>query len=575
MKDILKYLKPYTNKAVFGIILKAIGAVVELMLPFLISYLLDDIVPTGDLKTVTLVGCLMIAFSITSLICNITSNRIAAYVSTHFGNDLRNDLFKKIQSLDLTDIDRFSAPTLITRMTSDVDGVERMILISMRMAIRAPLLFFGGLVMTLFIDPVLTLVLLICVPIITFLVIFVSKKTVPLFKKVQMSIDNINTVLRENLSGIKVIKALSMSDYEKKRFDKHNNQLKDDNKHVQLVMAIVDPSITLTLNMGLTLVIIAGGYRVDMGIIGNGKIVAFVQYFIMIINALMALTRIFNITNRSIACARRINEVFDVELKRTFTDEEVKANSDDVKIEFDHVSFKYDGAIRNAVEDISFKLKKGQTVTFIGATGSGKTTIANLLMRFYDANEGRILIDGVDIRKYPSSQLLEKVVIALQNATIFSSSIKENIKYGRNVSDEQVIEAAKIAQADDFISKFDNGYDHILTQSGTNLSGGQRQRIAIARAVVTKPEIIIFDDTSSALDYATDARLRHALRIELSNSTFVVIAQRVSSSMHSDLIIVLDDGKIVDMGTHNELMQRCSIYQEIAASQVGGDFDAA
>ena len=441
-----------------------------------------------------------------------------------------------------------------------------------RMGVRAPLLLGGGLVVTIIIDPALSLVMIALLPVIFGVVFLISKKGVPLYTRVQHSVDRMVRVVREDAQGIRVIKALSKVDHERERYDGVNRSLVRDEKRASLTMGVVNPVMNLLMNLGITFVVAVGASRVLGGQTEPGKIVTFTQYFSMISMAMMSVTRLFVMYTKSAASADRIKEVVDAEPDLvTHAEEDYPRKDDGAYIEFDRVSFSYNGKKDN-LSDISFRLKKGGTLGIIGATGSGKTTLVSLLMRFYDVGSGAIYIDGRDIRTIPDDELHTMFGVALQNDFLYADTVEENIKLGRELSHEEVVKAAKTAQADGFITAFPEGYDHLLSQKGTNVSGGQKQRLLIARAVAGDPDILILDDSSSALDYRTDAALRQALAADMAGTTTIVVAQRVSSVKNSDLILVIDEGKIIGSGTHGELMEGCTVYREIAESQMGGAF---
>jgi len=441
-----------------------------------------------------------------------------------------------------------------------------------RLGVRAPILLIGGIIVTLIMDPFLALVMLAMLPVIFISVYFVSKKGVPLYKKVQSSVDGMIRVVREDAQGIRVIKALSKSEREHRRYDEVNRNLVKTEKRASLTMGIVNPVMNLILNLGITFVILLGAYRVMGNKAEPGVIVAFTQYFTMISMAMMSITRIFVMVTKSSASAHRIAEVVDAEKDLTvLSTDEYPPVDEDGYIVFDNVCFSYNGR-KNDLSNISFSLKRGGTLGIIGSTGSGKTTIISLLMRFYDVDSGAVRIGGRDVRTIPEDELHTMFGVALQNDFLYAETIEENIKFGRELTHDDVVKAAKTAQAHEFISNFEEGYDRILSQKGTNVSGGQKQRILISRAVAGDPDILILDDSSSALDYKTDANLRRAIAEDMKDTTKVVVAQRVSSVMNSDLIVVLEEGEIIGIGDHEKLIRECEVYREISDSQMGGAF---
>jgi ATP-binding cassette subfamily B protein len=437
-----------------------------------------------------------------------------------------------------------------------------------RLGVRAPILVIGGILVTLTLDPVLTLVLISVMPFITFITYYFSKKSIPMYTALQRSTDRFVRLIREDASGIRVIKALSKTDYENEKYDALNKEVADKEKTAGFTMAIVNPSMNFFLNIGLVLVVLAGAYRVNRGLTEVGKILAFLTYFTIILNAMMNISKMFVIISKAIASADRIVEVIDTPEDMLIS--ECTRLYDDSYIRFDNVTFSYNN-IKPNLENINFTLQKGETLGIIGATGSGKSTIAQLLMRYYDVNEGSIYIEGENIKSLPIKTLRNKFGVVFQNDTIFEDTISENVRLGRDITDNDIKEAIKSARAKEFVEEEGRGYDNHINIRGANLSGGQKQRILIARALAGKPDILILDDSSSALDYKTDAALRGELSIAYKDTTKIIIAQRVSSILHADLILVLDEGRIIGSGTHDTLIKNCDIYRQISNSQIGGE----
>ena len=566
MKVILHYIKPFVPRMCLGMFVKFIGAMMELLLPWILSYLIDDIVPLRSLNLILVWGGAMILASILSLVTNILANRMAAWVAQHTTQALRHDLFKKISYLSCSQIDRYSIPSLESRLTSDTYNVHQMIGMIQRMGVRAPILLVGGILITLTLDPVLTLVLVCTLPFLSILVFKVSKKGIPLYVSLQQGIDTMVRTVRENISGIRVIKALSKTDYEKERFASVNQEVVRREKKAGITMALTNPMMNLFLNGGLTLVIVVGAFRVNAGVSSAGNIIAFLSYFTIILNAMMAVTRIFVMCSKGVASGARIQEVLETPEDLHVTPEEPVESP--YHVVFDHVSFSY-SKTEPSVEDISFRLKPGETLGIIGATGCGKSTLMALLMRLYDADSGLIQIGGRKLSSIPLDELHQKFGVVFQNDVLFADTIYENIDFGRHLPPEEIEKAAKAAQAWEFISSLPDGLQHMLTAKVTNLSGGQKQRVLVARALAGSPEILILDDSSSALDYRTDAALRKALREEYQGITTVIIAQRVSSILHANHILVLEEGKELGYGDHEHLLKTCQVYQEIAQSQMG------
>ncbi|MDF2821669.1 MAG: transporter transrane region [Clostridiales bacterium] len=568
MKQVLKYLKPHIGRMSIGFAIKFIGTLMDLGLPWVLAYMIDDVIPLNDIPLIFVWGGVMLVLSITAVITNVIANRMAARVARESVRDIRHDLYEKILYLSSAQVDKYSVPSLVSRMTTDTYNIHQMIGMVQRLGVRAPILLIGGIMVTFTLEPILTLVLIGILPFISIIVYLVSKKGVPLYGKLQITVDKMVRVVRENITGVRVIKALSKTEYEKRRFYDVNTEVVNKEKKAATTMAIINPSMNFLLNLGLSLVIVVGAYRVNLGTTAPGKIVAFLTYFTIILNAMLMITRMFVIFSKASASAHRISEVLDTEEDISVeTKNEMKS---EYHIEFDDVSFSYNG-IEDNLKNINFKLKKGETLGIIGATGSGKTTIVNLLMRFYDIGKGSIRIEGVDIRGIDNTILRRKFGVVFQNDVIFSDSIYENIIFGRSLEKDQIISAVEYAQAKEFIDSLEHNYEEHLTARGSNLSGGQKQRVLISRALAANPEIVILDDSSSALDYKTDSLLRKAINNHFEQTTTIIIAQRISSIMSADQIIVLEDGEVLGVGTHDELIENCDIYKEISQLQMGGE----
>lgn len=569
MKRLLPYLKHQKLRLFIQIIVKIIGTLMDLAIPYVLTYIIDEVVPVTTKENYTQIlwyGLLMVGFSIIGFSFNIIANQSASYIARTVTRGLRHDLFSKIQSLSNTQIDELTMPSIISRLSSDTYNVHQMVGMMQRIGIRAPILLIGGIIVTLTLDVKLTLILLITLPLIVAATIIISKLGIPLFNNVQLSIDNMIRVIRENISGIRVIKALTKMDYEKNRFNKVNKEVMSYELKSGYTMATLSPIINVLLNVGLVAVLVVGAINIKGEETKVGTVMAFTTYFTIILNAMLTITRIFMVFSRSLASLTRISYILD--MKEDLKVEDIEQKESEYFIEFNNVDFSYNKKELN-LENINFKLKQGQTLGIIGATGSGKTTIINLLMRFYDIDSGEILINGRNIKSIDAKELKDMFGIAFQNDTIFSDTIKENIVFGRNISDDDLQKAIKVSQAHDFIYNQKEGLETILTPKGTNISGGQKQRLYIARALANNPEILILDDSSSALDYKTDSLLRQEIQKNY-NTTTIIIAQRISSIKHSDFILVLDEGKTVGYGTHEQLMESSSIYNEIYQSQMGG-----
>lgn len=575
MKKVLSvYLRPYYGRMLIGFIIKFFGTIMDLCLPWILAYMIDSIIPQREKGRIYLWGIVMLICSILALTLNVFANRMASKVARDTTETIRHDLFERILWLSNAKTDAFTKPSLISRLTTDTYNVHQMLGRVQRLGVRAPILVAGGILVTLTLDPVLTLVLISVMPLTMFVTYYFSKKSIPMYTALQESIDKFVRMLREDIAGIRVIKALSKTGYEEEKYDALNKEVVTLEKKADITMAAVNPATNLFLNLGLVFVVLVGAYRVNAGVSEVGKILAFLTYFTIILNAMINISKMFVIVSKAIASADRIMEVIDVP-------EEVlpqiceKISEDNAYIRFDHVTFSYhsntiatEQKVDSDLSDISFSLQKGETLGIIGATGAGKSTVAALLMRFYEVDSGAIYIEGEDIRAIPTRRLREKFGAVFQNDTIFEDSIAENVRLGRTLSEEDIKQAIAHAKAKEFVEEPGRGYDSRMNVRGANLSGGQKQRILIARALAAHPDILILDDSSSALDYRTDASLHHELSKYFADTTKLIIAQRVSSIMHADHILVLEDGKMIGYGTHEELLENCEIYREIRDSQI-------
>ena len=568
----LKYLKPFYGRMGVGLAIKTFGTLAELALPYILSRILRDVVATENIKSIVLWGLMMVAFAAVACVSNICANRMAAKTASNFAEALRHDLFSKTMRLSPAQTDTFTIPSLESRITTDTYNLHHFVNMMQRMGVRAPILLFGGIAITLIMDSYLALAMIAVLPFIFVTVYFISKKGIPLYTRVQSSVDKMVRVVREDSQGIRVIKALSKSEHEHNRFDKVNSRLVSDEQRAGITMGAVNPVMTVLMNLGIVAVIAFSAARVQGGKSDTETVIAFMQYFTLISMAMMSVTRIFVMYTKSSASARRIAEVIDTENDLTLkSEDEYPRTSKDPFVSLKNVRFSYAG-IKDDISNISVDIEKGGSLGIIGATGSGKSTLIKLIMRFYDVSCGAVYIGGRDVRTIPQSELYGKFGTAMQSDFLYADTIEENIRFGRDISHEQIVFAAKIAQADDFISAFPEGYGHMLSQHGTNISGGQKQRVLIARAIAAKPEILIFDDSSSALDYKTDANLRRALKEHMNGTTLITVAQRVSSVKDCDTIIVMEKGEIIGSGTHEELLASCPVYREISDSQMGGAF---
>ncbi len=571
MKKIAAYLRPYLGRMSLGLLIKFIGTIMDLLLPWILATTIDHVVPTKSIPAILLWGGMMVVCSVVALVANIVANRMASRVARDTTRRIRHDLFDKIVRLSCRQVDGFSVPSLEARLTSDTYNIHQMIGMMQRLGVRAPILLLGGVLVTLTLEPVLTLVLLAVLPLIGFVIWRISKKGIPLYGELQKAVDRLIRSVREKASGIRVIKALSKEAYEKERFATVNQEVVDRETHAAVTMAASNPLMNLFLNLGLTLVIVAGAYRVNDGLTQPGTIIAFLTYFTIILNAMLSITRMFVLYSKGSASAGRIAQVLDTPEDLLLLPEDRRETG--AHIAFEHVSFSYNKN-RNALTDIHFSLARGETLGIIGATGSGKSTLAALLMRLYDPDQGVIRINGTNVASLPPEELHTRFGVVFQNDFLMEDTIAGNISFGRGLSEEDIAAAAAYAQAESFIEELEDGYAHRLTARGTNLSGGQKQRVLIARALAARPEILILDDASSALDYRTDARLRRAVGEHFEQTTTIVVAQRVSSVRQADHILVLEEGRMLGFGTHEELMDSCASYREIAESQMGGMADA-
>ncbi len=587
MKLIVRYCKPYAWRMLCGFLIKIVGTFADLGLPWVLSYILDEVVPLGEIRPVLYWGGFMLFLAFTARYCNIWANRKASLVARDVTRGVRHDLFVKTMALSGSQTDSLHIPSLVSRMTSDTYNIHQMVGMMQRLGVRAPMILVGGIIITLTMEPVLTLVLVVLLPILGALIFYISGKGIPLYKKVQAAMDSMVRIMRENISGIRVIKALSKTGYEKERFAAANRDMVERELGAGRVMSLSGPLMSLLLNIGLTLVVVVGAYRVNSGASEPGKIVAFLSYFTMILNAVIMINRIFMVASKATASAGRIEEVLNAPEELLTVPGEAPAASvrDGVfhkpektpaavpHIEFRNVSFGYSAAVgeteKYCIRNISFSLYHGESLGIIGATGSGKTTLLNLMMRFYDVTEGQIFLDGKDIREIPLAELRSRFGVVFQNDVVFADTLKENISFGRQLSDDEVAAAAEYALAAGFIKGKEEGFLHKAAIKGADFSGGQRQRLLVARALAGTPEILLLDDASSALDYRTDADIRKNIRERYADTTTVLVAQRASSVMQMTNILVLEEGEGIGYGTHEELMQTCAVYREIAELQMG------
>lgn len=571
MEKLGKYIRPYVPYILLTMLIKLLGAGLELLIPYFMEKILDDVVPTGEKLMIFAFGGLMLLCAAGCLASNVIANRMSAVSSGKITRKLRYDLFEKLEGLSAAQMDRLTVPSAESRLTSDTYNINQLLARVQRLGVRAPILLLGGVFMMLSMDPVLALVLVMLLPLIGVIVYVVTKKSVPLYKEEQSVLDRVVRVLQENITGVRVIKALSKTEYEKSRFNTVNEELTAIDRKAGLITAATNPSTSLVLNLGLTLVVLIGAFRVNAGSTKSGVIIAFLTYFVMILNAMLGITRIFVMWSKGEASAHRVADVLALPRDLVPVAEERNdtfEGGEPPHIEFRNVTFSYTGIGAN-IDNLSFTLKRGESLGILGGTGSGKSTVVNLLMRFYDPQQGEILIDGRNIKSYSEEELKPKFGAAFQNDFVMEGTVGDNIGFFRDLPEESLKRAAEDAQAAEFIFSRQEGMERPVAVRGNNLSGGQKQRLLIARALASDPEILILDDSSSALDYRTDAELRKALKRNYSKTTTVLIAQRISSIRGCTKILVLSDGRAIGLGTHDELMRSCEEYRLIADSQMG------
>jgi len=602
MKKLTYFLKPYTKLLIIGPTFKLFEAILELLLPFLMSKVIDNGVATGDKRYIIIVGGIMLTTAIIGVGCALICQYSASLVSQGVGTDIRNAMFEHIGTYSNTELDKFGTSSLINRITNDVNQVQLAVAMLIRLVIRAPFLCIGGLIMAFVLDVKLAIIMIIVLPVFLLILFLTMKKTVPLYLAVQKKLDQIALVLRENLNGVRVIRAFARSDYEKERFAFHNREYADNAIKVGKVSALLNPLTNLVMNFAIGAIIWFGGARVNTGSMTTGEVIAFVGYVTQILAALIVISNLVVIFTKAYASAGRVIEVFETEanivspevnkkefitggsdLEANATKASVQVTDKDIVVEFKDVSMTYEvdkvatsfthsdlkkNASNYNIEHISFRVKRGETIGIIGGTGSGKSTIVNLIPRFYEIAQGCILVDGIDIKKYDLETLREKIGIVPQKTVLFTGTIAENIRWGKeDATEDEVRMASDIAQASEFVNQLPEGYETKILRGGVNVSGGQRQRLTIARALVRKPEILILDDSFNALDFITDAALRKAIKLQTTDMTTFIISQRVSTIRNADQIIVLNEGEIAGIGKHDDLFASCDIYKEICQSQ--------
>ncbi len=599
MTRMLRQLRPYYGAAVFILLLTFLQTMSELFLPTLMADIVDTGIAHGNIPYIWRIGSYMLLFAALGMVCSITASYFSARVALGFGRDLRSRVFSHVEHFSLQEFDRIGTASLITRTTNDITQLQQVLTMLLRMMLMAPLMMLGGIIMAVSKQAQLSLIFIVVIPVLGLTIWLIGRRGFPLFKAQQKKLDRLNMVIRENLTGIRVIRAFNRDRYENVRFDGASRDLADTAIRVNKLMALMMPMMMLILDVSIICIVGFGSFQISYGNMQVGDLMAFVQYATQILFSFLMLSMIFIMIPRASASAARVNEVLDMQpdivdpvatqaasgtASAVTADMNTRAQpadhannqaTRDVVLEFDGVEFFYPGAEQPALKHISFQARRGEVTAIIGGTGSGKSTLVNLIPRFYDVSAGAIRLNGHDVRELTQERLREGVGYVPQKALLFTGTVADNIRYGKpDATQEQLVHAAQIAQADEFISRMPEGYNSEITQGGSNVSGGQKQRLSIARALVRQPELYIFDDSFSALDFKTDAKLRAALKQETVNATVLMVAQRVSTVRDADQIIVLDEGEIAGIGTHHELMQHSEVYREIVSSQLSEEESA-
>lgn len=568
MKKVFSYLKPYTFAMILGILLTFFQSMLDLYLPDLMSDIINKGIVGQNLDEVYRYGRYMAYATIGFMLCAVFATFIAAKVSSGFGKKLRDAIYAKVNKFSLAEFNKLSTSSLITRTTNDVTQVQQLTLMSMRMMIRAPLMCIGGIIMALSKNKELSILFIVAIPLLLLSIMLLAKKILPLFTKMQECTDRINQVIREKLSGVRVIRAFGTQKYEEKRYDRANKDIYDVSLKAAYRMSILMPIVMMIINISSIVIVWAGAHLIDAGSMEIGDMMAFVEYAIQVLFSILGVAMIFMMIPRALVSVKRINEIFETESSIKDSEKEVDIAKPG-EIEFINATFKYEDADMPVLSNMNFKIKKGQTVAILGTTGCGKTTLLNIMMRFFDITEGVVRIGGVDVKDMSIKQLRDMIGYVPQKAVLFSGTIESNIKYGKeNATYDEMVEAAKISQSFDFIESLDNKFASTVAQGGTNFSGGQKQRLSIARAIIKKPQIYMFDDSFSALDYETDKKLREALKKNMRDATVIIVAQRVSTVLDADKILFIDDGKIIAQGTHEELYNTYEEYKNVVLSQI-------
>ena len=566
------YLKDFKKEIILGPIFKLLEAIFELLVPLIMAKIIDIGVKNHNIDYVIKMGGLLILLAIIGLCCALICQYFASKASQGFGTILRNELFEHINSLSHSELDEIGVSSLITRLTNDINQIQVAVAMFIRLAFRAPFIIICSAVMAMIIDMKLSLIFLISMPLIVLVLYFVMSKSVPFYNLIQEKLDYISLIIQENLEGVRVIRAFSKENYETQRFSNENYELTKLSINVGKISSLLNPITYIIMNFSIVAILWLGGIRVNYGLLSQGEIIAFVNYMTQILLTLFVFANLVILFTKAFASASRVSEILNINSSIIDNNKEnfiLKPIDNIPKVEFKNVTFSYNNSNKEALNNISFKIEKGQTVGIIGGTGSGKTTLINLIPRFYDISKGDILLDGINIKNYNLKTLRTKIGVVPQKSVLFSGTLRENMTLGNNTANDYSIKnALDIAQCSEFVNSLPNGYDTEILQGGKNLSGGQRQRLSIARALINNPEILILDDSSSALDFATDANLRKALKDNTKDMTVFIISQRATSLKTCDKIIVLDNGNLVGIGTHNELLLSCNIYKEICSSQL-------
>ena len=569
MKKLLVYLKAYRKESILAPLFKMLEASFELFVPLVIAAITDNGIKGGNVPYIVRMALLLVVLAVVGLICSLTAQYFSAKAAVGFAAKLKSALFAHIESLSFKEIDTLGTSTLITRMTSDINQVQSGVNLVLRLFLRSPFIVFGAMIMAFTIDVKAALIFVVAIPLLAIVVFGIMLISIPLFRKVQGALDSVLGITRQNLTGVRVIRAFNKEQSEIESFDEKNDTLTGIQKFVGKISALMNPVTFIIVNGAIAALIWVGAVRVDEGILSQGEVIALVNYMSQILVELVKLANLIITVTKAVACGNRIQSVFEIKPSMAEGSRRYSVDSKDgYAVEFKNVNLCYNEGADNSLTGIDFSVKKGETVGIIGGTGSGKSSLVGLIPRFYDATQGEVLVDGVNVNEYSFDELREHVGIVMQKAVLFKGTIRENLKWGRNdATDEELWAAIDAAQAREFVQTKDGGLDFEIAQGGKNLSGGQKQRLTIARALVRKPDILILDDSASALDYATDAKLRAAIAALPGNMTVFIVSQRTASIMHADKIIVLDDGKIVGMGTQEELLENCEVYKEIYNSQ--------